>query len=81
MEAADPHADKISSAGVGGKQPGPAAPLSEGNKSWFPASPGAAPGFECCDCTVHKFHAGLFAQQRPLYILWRKDTLSQLLPN
>lgn len=39
MEASDPHADKISSAGVGGKQPGPAAPLSEGNKVLVPCFP------------------------------------------
>lgn len=39
MEAADPHADKVSSARVGRKQPGPAAPLSEGNKVLVPCFP------------------------------------------
>lgn len=44
MEAADAHADKVSYAGVGGKQPGPPVPLSEGNKVVVPCFPRSSPG-------------------------------------
>jgi len=44
MEAADAHADKVSYAGVGGKQPGPPALLSEGNKVVVPCFPRSSSG-------------------------------------